>query len=302
MKRLLAPLGATVALVVAGASMTLIGGSSAGNAAGLSSSAFALQSTGLIPIDAMPAVVSNDGQLHEDSIVGLPDNPLITGGALNASAGDNVASASVSDLSIGGGIVDQLPQELKDVFDQLQPVCDALNQVPLNDILDPITGDGGLLDLDALDQVLDPLAQGGVDLGLVTALDLGALTPEQLGDLCNALDGDLVSVGAVMAECEGNQGTTTVTDVAALGLPSDIDFSEPNSKLEIPGVLTITGNRQTNNPDGTFTVDALVVNVLGQVELTVASATCGDWIRETTDTPDPSDSPTPVETNHPVTG
>ena len=77
------------------------------------------------------------------------------------------------------------------------------------------------------------------------------------------------------------------------------------SKVSIPGVLTITANRQTKNANGTFTVDGLVVELLGQETLTITSATCGNVTsRKAPHLPHEHSAPTPhpVHGNAPVTG
>ncbi len=298
MKRLITAAVGAVALVVAGASVALIGGSSASQAAGTPSQAYGIQATGLIPIDKAPVTVSDDGRLHEDSVASFPANPLLTGGIVTTRAANGEASASVADLGVGGGLLDQIP----DLSEQLSPLCDALKQVDLGAVNDQITGPDGTL----LPDVLGPIVEGvdpNLDLSLITALDLGDLLPDDLSGLCDVLSGKagLVGAEAVTAECHGNAGSLTVANLTALGLPVQIDTNTVNSKVEVPGVLTITANRQTRNSNGTFTVDGLVINLLGQQEIVITSATCGR-ITSADPTPDPTDSPTPVPTRFPVTG
>ncbi|MCY1379801.1 hypothetical protein D9M69_675540 [compost metagenome] len=68
-------------------------------------------------------------------------------------------------------------------------------------------------------------------------------------------------------------------------------------------MVKVTVNRQTQRADGTFTVDALVVDLFGQQEIVVASATCGEvsadrsWHHD-----NPAPAPVPVPGNLPVTG
>ncbi|WP_183093876.1 choice-of-anchor P family protein [Nocardioides stalactiti] len=288
-------------LCAAPASVALIGGAGTSTAAGTASSAYGIRATGALPIPATPEVVSHDGSLVTDSLASAPDNPLLELGLLEVSARDGQAGATVADLGVGAGILAMLPEDLAT---QLQPVCEGLGQVPLEEVTDPVTGDllEGALE-DALNQV------GGsspIDLGAVTALDLGALLPAELTGVCDLIAGDvgLAEATAVEATCTGHRGDTRIADLTALGLPVEIDTEEANATTEIPGVLTLTVNRQTDNPDGTFTVDALVLDLFGQEEVVVASATCGRVTRDEPEDPEDSDppSPTPVVTDLPVTG
>jgi hypothetical protein len=303
--RTLASAAGALVLVTGTASLALLGGGAA-SAAGNPSSAFGLELViaGTPVIDALPAVESTDGKVVTDSLIGLPDNPVVSGGVVNVSAENGKASSSVTDLGVGDGLLAALPAE---ITDQLGTVCTTLT-----DALDPLTGaiDDTLLGTllptigGLLDQISAATEGTPLDLGLLGALDLSELTSLQLGGLCDVLSGDdqLVGADAVVAECNGDTGTTTITDLGVLGLPVDIDVSEPNATLDVAGLVTVTANRHTANADGTFTVDALHVSLLGQIELTVASATCGEVTSD--GDPDPSDAPTPtpVETNVPVTG
>ncbi len=306
--RTLASAAGALALVTGAASLTLLGGGTA-SAAGSPSSAFGIElliaDNAVLAADTI-AVESTDGKPVTDSLVALPDNPLVSGGIVNVSAQNGKASSSVTDLGVGDGLLAQLPAELTgplgDACDQLSagldPVTGAINDALLEQVLPGLSG--------LLDQIADSTADTPLDLSLLGALDLSELTDLQLNGLCEVLAGDAQVIGAdaVIAECNGDTGTTTITDLTALGLPVDIDVDEPNASIEIPGLLTITANRQTDNADGTFTVDALYVELLGEVQLTVASATCGEVTGDTDPEGDPSDAPTPtpIETNVPVTG
>ncbi len=305
-KRHLAPVAGAMLLVSGAASVALLGGGTA-TAAGNPSSAFGLELNiaGNAVLEPLPTVTSTDGALTEDSLVALPDNPVVSGGIVNVSAQNGKAKSSVTDLGVGDGLLSALPPALTgplgdactQLTDALDPVTGAINEALLGNLLPTI---GGLLD-----DISDATDGTPLDLSLLGALNLSNLTNLQLGGLCDVLAGrdQIIGADAVVAECNGTTGTTTITDVSALGLPLDLDVDQPNASVEIPGLLTVTANRHTTNADGTFTVDALYVNLLGQVELTVASATCGEVTRSVP-TGDPSDapSPTPVESHVPVTG
>ncbi|NYI43180.1 hypothetical protein BJ993_000260 [Nocardioides aromaticivorans] len=304
--RTLASAAGAVVLVTGAASFAVLGGGTA-TAAGEPSSAYgialSIADNAVIGEDTI-AVESTDGTLVKDSLIGLPDNPVASGGVINVSAENGKASSSVTDLGVGDGLLAQLPAELTG------PLGDACDQIA--GALDPVTGQindallGTLLPQigDLLDDISDATDGTPLDLSLLGALDLSELTDLQLGGLCDVLAGDdqLVGADAVIAECTGDTGTTTITDLSALGLPVDIDVDEPNAKVEIPGLLTITANEQISNADGTFTVNALHVNLLGQVDLVVASATCGEVTSDEETDPSDAPTPTPVESHVPVTG
>ncbi|MDN5745341.1 MAG: hypothetical protein L0H31_09490, partial [Nocardioidaceae bacterium] len=260
-------------------------------------------------LDKIPAVTSTDGSKVEDSLIALPDNPVASGGVVNALAENGHAKASVTDLGVGDGLLAQLPQQLTDTLGTTcTQLAAALEPVttPIGDLLNQLApGLDGLLQ-----QVADATKDTPLNLGALGALDLTKLTSLDLKGLCTVLSGDakLVGAGAVEAECNGNTGTTTIADLSALGLPVDIGTSQANQSITIPDIegvpplVDLTINRQTKNADGTFTVDALNLNLLGQVDVTVASATCGKVTNDKPKDPNDAPSPSPVKTHVPVTG
>ncbi len=79
--------------------------------------------------------------------------------------------------------------------------------------------------------------------------------------------GGTVTATAVASECTANgapTGSSTLADLVIAGTPVTVT-GEPNQTVTIPGVGTVTINRQTTttNPDGstTLTVDALVIEL-----------------------------------------
>lgn len=304
LKRQLAAGGASLALVAAGASVALVGGLTSSDAAEFPSSAYGLKATGLIPIDAKPTITSSTGKRVTDSLVAIPSNPLLSGGIVNVLAENDHAEADVANLAVGKGVLSQLTGALAPLTSQLTPVCNALKQVPLGTLNTAI---GSVTNALGLQQVINQVSGGtGIDLSLVTALNLSKLLPEDLSGICDVLSGkaSLLGAGAITTQCHGAHGSVNVVDLKALGLPISIDTSKPNAKVEVPGVLKIEANRQTANANGTFTVDGLVVNLLGQAEITLTSATCGHISHRTPPGEMPSDAPTPtpVHTRAPVTG
>ncbi|UUW89082.1 choice-of-anchor P family protein [Pimelobacter simplex] len=304
-KRHLAPVAGALLLVTGAASVALLGGGSA-TAAGNPSSAFGLELTiaDNTAIDKLPSVVSTNGTEVTDELIDTDTlNPLLSGGVVQVKAKNGNALANVTGLGVGDGLLSQLPPDVKSqldnvcktIVDALGPLTDPINQQVVGPLLTQLNG--------VLKTISDATDGSPLNLSLLGALDLSNLTSLQLNGLCDVLAGrtKIVNAGTVIAECTGDTGKTTIADLKALGIPVNIPVTEPNAKVEIPGVVTITANEQIANADGTFTVNALHLNLLGQIDLTIASATCGEV---TTDRESPSEapSPTPVESHVPVTG
>jgi hypothetical protein len=94
-----------------------------------------------------------------------------------------------------------------------------------------------------------------------------------------------VRATAVTSSCtfDTNTGTVTGTSgitngrVALVGLANiALDANAaPNTTVSVPGIATITLNRQTTAPDGTLTVDAIYVDLLGDTQtITIGTSTC----------------------------
>ncbi|WP_460846590.1 hypothetical protein [Nocardioides ultimimeridianus] len=304
-KRQLAAVGGTLALVAAGASVALVGGLSSSDAAQAPSSAYGLVATGLIPIQKTPTVTSTTGSLVTDSLVGIPTNPLLSGGVVNVKAKNGYAHSDVANLGVIGGGLNALASQLSQLTSQLQPVCDALKQVPVSQVTGAVDPVLGTISTTVLGPLLNQVSGGtGIDLSLVTAIDLSKLLPKDLSGLCAVLAGTASVVGAdaVTTECHGHTGTFNVANLNLLGLPINVDTNQKNAKVEIPGVVKIETNRQTTNSDGSFTVDGIVIDlpILQNQEIIVTSATCGNVSSRTVTSNAPT--PTPTHTRAPVTG
>jgi hypothetical protein len=94
-----------------------------------------------------------------------------------------------------------------------------------------------------------------------------------------------VRAAAVTSSCtfDTNTGTVTGTSgitngrVALVGLANiALDANAaPNTTVSVPGIATITLNRQTTAADGTLTVDAIYVDLLGDTQtITIGTSTC----------------------------
>jgi hypothetical protein len=322
MMKSLAAAGGVLVLVAAGATVALVGGSGTAAAAGTPSSAFALElraaGNDVIARDMVASVESTDGALVTSEAGAVPDNPLGLGlGVFQVEAENGRASASVAELRLDlvGALIENDPTGLgAEGFAALGDACDdvAAAVAPLDDALAQVTGPAGT----TLQELFGQLGAGTADTPLTLDLLEGLQLPQNLedvnlqnivGGLCDVLEGvGAIDLGAIQAECNGDSGTSTIA-VAGLGQEfQTVVDNIANSALGIDDVAVITPNRQTANPDGTFTVDGLHVDLFdGQLELTVASATCGEV---TADAPPPpkgpkeAPAPNPVPGDLPVTG
>lgn len=243
--------------------------------------------------------IAYDGTQDQTGGGALPAQlgPLAAGGVLALSAGNDRATAAITDLTLGSAVA-QLPQELRDGLANLTQACTAVEQgTDLNQVIDPLN--------DALGQV--PGVSEVVELPTV----------EAAAAFCNGLlDTDLLSlakIGTLQAECDDMTGTVTLTDTEVLGAPQPLLAGQvaPETQLlppELAAVATITLNHQVLDGES-FTVQGLRLEVGGQEVAVLASATCGGPIAhapevEPEEEKDPKQAPVPVpvQTSVPVTG
>lgn len=223
----------------------------------------------------------------------VPDQlgPLAAGGALTVTAGNDHATAKVTDLTLGAA-ASGLPQQLKDGLAQLSQACTAFDQAGGADAaVEPLNG--------AIDQI-----PGGI--GAVVNLP----TAEEASAFCKALlDNDILSlakVGTLLTQCTGDSGTVTLTDVQVLGAEQPVLAGKvkPETSLlppELAPVATITLNHQVTSGDK-LTVQGLRIEVPGQEVAVLASTTCGGPIEVKGKQQAPAPKPKPVQANAPVTG
>ncbi|MGH3518779.1 MAG: choice-of-anchor P family protein [Haloechinothrix sp.] len=135
------------------------------------------------------------------------------------------------------------------------------------------------------------------------------------------LSGEPGSIEAevIKVECEGDTGSVTIVGLTINDEEVPIPKPEPNQVI-FPGdpLLNVTANKQTTNPDGTFTVEGLVLfsETLDQ-EIVLGSATCGGPADDDKKPEDPDNGdgdngdngdgptatkPAPITTGLPVTG
>jgi len=315
MKReLKAAVGAT-ALLAGAATVVVVGGATSGTAAGVPSSAYGITASlaGNELVAPTPIVTSTDGSLVSDSVLSVPVPDIANVGVVevtaeNNHATSNVAGATISGTSLTSGALKPVGDALAPVLTQLNTVCDQLNSATTV-LLDPVST-----------QLTDLVNQLGVGLAPLTQPDNGGvLTNAELLDnltpVCNALDnlGELIKIGAVTAECTGKTGTSKVGDISLLGLPvvlpEGINQALSDGALgALAPVVDLKLNQQGTNPDGTFSVTALQLDLLSAagspvVHLEIGHVTCGNVTNAVTPSEVPSaPAPKPIKTDVPVTG
>jgi hypothetical protein len=277
---------ATVAVMAGSALLIAAPGASSADPTRSSAYGVSVNGGGQEVVPPSPTVESTDGS--EQSTGGeIPSEagPLLAGGLLKLTAGDDKASVVVTNLKIGN-LAAELPKELTDQLDQLGAACDQFEQAPGEEIPD----------------ILGELPIGGVQQP--SEQDLVAFCND-LGTLAN-----LATIETLNVECNGDTGTVTVLGASLLGagVPTNLEDVAPNTKLfpDNP-LLDVTLNRQTKGPNGAFTVDGLVVSLGGgQAEAVVASTTCGEGIAQSAGGSSPeaptAPAPTPQQGTAPVTG
>lgn len=123
------------------------------------------------------------------------------------------------------------------------------------------------------------------------------------------------TASVITAQCTSTaNGITGNSDLADLDLGriGHISAATPNLKLGIPGVVQVIANEQIHNADGSLTVNALDIKLLGgklahslgSGRIVVASATCAAATTTSPTTPPttpPSNSPTASPTAAPPT-
>ena len=130
-------------------------------------------------------------------------------------------------------------------------------------------------------------AAGLLTTGVVTDKANRVSASSDIADVAATLaTGTGLTASAVTSSCTFDpnagtvSGTSGITDgvVTLAGLPTiTLDAAAaPNTTVNVPGVATITLNRQVTDPtDGTLTVDAIYVNLLnGTQTLTIGTSTC----------------------------
>lgn len=305
----------TAGVVTATAAFAVLAGTGPSQAGGVPSSAYGAAATGAFPFEKTPYIESSDGRRHTNSQVELPENPVLSLRAVTTTAADSSASVEIIDAGVGKGLFEELPEPPK----ELQDLCD---QLPLASDAASGSAAGGLSDgLEGL-----PKMPGGrqgtpkappLDLGIPGVPPLDQLPKGELPDLCRLLQDppdSIANIDTLNIWCKGDEGGVDVGTVRVLGQEVELPSTDPNTEIPAEPLANITINRQTENADGSFTVDGVVVNLGGAQEIVLGSATCGNYVEDREDPtpkpdPEPKPDPTPqaprpapIPTHHPVTG
>lgn len=126
---------------------------------------------------------------------------------------------------------------------------------------------------------------GLVTTGVVNTAAGNVTASSSVNDLAVTLSAIAsLSATTVSSSCVFDPNTTTVSGTAALtnaaftvlGVPTSLASNpDPDTIVDIPGVATLTLNRQTTAGDGTLTVDALAITLLGSAQsITIATSVC----------------------------
>ena len=289
--------GIGTGIALATAAVLIVTTSTASGEHQSSSSAYGISAGGT---PGQPAVESDGSQ----TVTGEGQIPaqlglLAAGGALSVSAGNDQASAAITDLTLGQGVA-ELPQALKDGLASLSQACTVVEEGgDANQVIDPLNA--------AIDEVP----------GLGQVLEVPSV--EAATTFCNGLlDTDILSVakvGTLMTRCTDQTGTVTLGGVEVLGAQQPLLAGEvaPDTQLlppELADVARITLNHQVREGEN-FTVEGMRIEVGGQVVAVLASATCGGPIahpevkEEQAEEPNKrrfAPVPEPVQTSAPVTG
>jgi hypothetical protein len=125
-----------------------------------------------------------------------------------------------------------------------------------------------LLSTGVVDTAAGPTSASAVVSGLNVAVSaLASLSAGTLTSSCSYNP----ATGAVSASGDVENGTITL-----LGAPIALSpHPAPNTTIALPGILSLTLNAQTTAPDGTLTVSALTVSLLGSAEtVSIAKSVC----------------------------
>ncbi|MFD9890271.1 choice-of-anchor P family protein [Amycolatopsis sp. NPDC059027] len=147
---------------------------------------------------------------------------------------------------------------------------------------------GGMFTLNVLN------AQAGKDFAKASIKDV-SVNP---GVLIHS-DKPLLTASAITSDCKDGKASSSLAKASIGGTKLDA-AAAPNTTISVPGLASVTLNKQTKNKDGSITVTAIEIGVDGIQKLSLASATCtpeadGDGGTSTTAPPEPTkpaDKPT----------
>ncbi|MFF5991103.1 choice-of-anchor P family protein [Prauserella flavalba] len=94
-----------------------------------------------------------------------------------------------------------------------------------------------------------------------------------LPDLGLGLSQPLVAAEAIEASCEDGVASSSVAGASVAGIALDV-AAPANTEIAVPGLASVTLNKQVTNDDGSTTVTAIAIKVNNLQSLDLASATC----------------------------
>ncbi|WP_410657551.1 choice-of-anchor P family protein [Amycolatopsis sp. lyj-112] len=112
-------------------------------------------------------------------------------------------------------------------------------------------------------------AQAGGDKARASIKDVNV----NLAGLIGQQGKPLVSASAIEAECKAGKGASSLAKANIGGIKLDV-AAAPNTAVGVPGLASVTLNKQVKHKDGSFTVTALSISVDGIQTLDLASVTC----------------------------
>jgi hypothetical protein len=114
-----------------------------------------------------------------------------------------------------------------------------------------------------------------------------------LSILTGKLSKPLLKATAIEAKCEGDEVSSSLAK-ATIG-DKTLDIPSPaNTTVGVPGLASVTLNKQTKNKDGSVTVTAIEINVDGIQKVDLASVTCATGPQGGNPTTDPTTDPAPA--------
>nr|WP_245617063.1 choice-of-anchor P family protein [Amycolatopsis taiwanensis] len=216
--------------------------------------------------------------------VGVLSAVLVTGALLAPVAGATEGKAAGTDSAFaisGSGLLRNDRTPSVDDSDGFAEASLAQLKLPL------------LADLGAL----NARAGAGQSRASVAALKVG------LG-----LGKPVLTASAVEADCDRGKVSSSLAKAKLGDIPLDVQ-APPNTTVKVPGLLSVTLNKQVRHHDGTVTVTAVSINVDNLQTLDLASATCvpaesdgGTTVSDPTPPNGAAPTPTPVPAHLDVTG
>lgn len=161
------------------------------------------------------------------------------------------------------------------------------------------------------------LPQALAELKLLNARAGAGQSRASIGDLKIGLGAGkpVLTASAIEAQCRHGRHSSSLANAALGGHKLGVGAA-PNTKVAVPGLASVTLNKQVTNKDGSVTVTAISIDVDGIQKLDLASCTCNENAPTTggpSSSPHPSTSiapvvngkaptPTPVKAHLDVTG